>query len=140
LDFSATVRPDITKNYEVEQNLVAVMEGDVLILASTANFNVGKTFFFVRKQKRSGGRFKKMCVRRKKQVDLLTLILPFHIDYILRLFLFLAVVTQQQIFYRCICFLLIIVIAKEYLCRQNKISGCAVGMSLDIKGAHSEIR
>jgi len=77
-----------------------------------------------------------MCVRRKKQVDLLTLILPFHIDYILRLFLFLAMFAQQQIFYRCICFLLII-IAKEYLCRQNKISGCAVGMSLDIKGALS---
>ena len=43
--FSATIRPDITKNYEVEQNLVAVMEGDVLILASTANFNVRKTCF-----------------------------------------------------------------------------------------------
>ena len=43
--FSATIRSDITKNYEVEQNLVAVMEGDVLILASTANFKVRKSRF-----------------------------------------------------------------------------------------------
>jgi len=45
--FSATIRPDITKNYEVEQNLVAVMEGVVLILASTANFSVRKTCVFL---------------------------------------------------------------------------------------------
>jgi len=69
-----------------------------------------------------------MYVRKKKQVDLLTLILPFHIDCILRLFLFLTMVAQQQIFYWCICFLFI-TLAKEYLCRQNKISGCAVGIS-----------
>lgn len=43
--FYATIRPDITKNYELEQNLVVVMEGDVLILASTANFKVRKTCF-----------------------------------------------------------------------------------------------
>jgi hypothetical protein len=43
--FSATIRADITKNYEVEHNMVAVMEGDVLILASTANFKVRKTCF-----------------------------------------------------------------------------------------------
>jgi len=76
-----------------------------------------------------------MCVRKKKQVDLLTLILPFHIDYILRLSLFLTMVTQQQIFHRYICFFFITV-AKEYLCRQNKISGSALGMSLDIKGTY----
>jgi hypothetical protein len=35
-----------------------------------------------------------MCLRKKKQVDLLTLILPFHVDYILRLFLFLNMVAQ----------------------------------------------
>jgi hypothetical protein len=39
------IRPDITKKYEVEQNLLAVMEGDVLILASTANLKVCKTCF-----------------------------------------------------------------------------------------------
>jgi hypothetical protein len=74
--------------------------------------------------------------KEKKQVDLLTLILPFHIDYILRLSLFLTMVTQQQIFHWYICFLFITV-AKEYLCRQNKISGSAVGMSLDIRGTLS---
>jgi hypothetical protein len=68
-----------------------------------------------------------MYVRKKKQVDLLTLIPPFHTDSIVRLYLFLTVVARQQIFYRCVCFLFITV-AKEYICRQNKISGCAVGM------------
>jgi hypothetical protein len=77
-----------------------------------------------------------MCVRKKKQVDLLIPIPPFHIDYILRLFLFLTMAAQQQIFYRCIR-PLFITIAKEYLCRQNKISGCAFGMSLDIKSTLS---
>jgi len=57
-----------------------------------------------------------MGVRKKKQVDLLTLILPFHIDYILRLSLFLSMLTQQQIFHRYIC-VLFLTVAKEYLCR-----------------------
>jgi hypothetical protein len=43
--FSATIRPDITKNYEMKQNLVAAKERDGLISASTTNFNVRKTFF-----------------------------------------------------------------------------------------------
>jgi hypothetical protein len=77
-----------------------------------------------------------MCVRKKKHVDLLALILPFHIDYILRLFLFLTMVSQQQIFYRCICFIFI-TIAKKYLCRQNKISDYAVAVSLEINGTLS---
>jgi hypothetical protein len=51
------------------------------------------------------GDLKRCAYERKKQVDLLTLILPFHIDYILRLSLFLTMVTQQQILHRYICFI-----------------------------------
>jgi hypothetical protein len=47
--FSAAIRLDITKNYEVKQNLVAAKERDGLILASTTNFNVRKTCFFGKK-------------------------------------------------------------------------------------------
>jgi hypothetical protein len=47
LRVSTTIRTDITKNYEVEQNLVAVMEGDGLVLASAANFKMRKTCFFL---------------------------------------------------------------------------------------------
>lgn len=64
--FSATIRRDITKNYDVEQNLVSVMEGDGLILASTANFRCVKLVFFVRKQKCVGRRFKELCKEEKK--------------------------------------------------------------------------
>ena len=63
-----------------------------------------------------------MCVRKKKQVDLLTLILPFHIDYISRLFLSLTVVAQQQIFYRCIYFNVVLLLKNISVDRIKKTS------------------
>lgn len=61
------IRADITKNYEVEQNLVVVMEGDVLILASTANLKMCKTCFFLNRSAVVGG-LKRCAYERKNKL------------------------------------------------------------------------